>query len=106
MVPRLRETKQIVGNKYFGKRKTSGKYKHNYTNFNRTLEPDPNKLTFEFTLVTYDDSLLIVFAWKMHVYFGNAFNALQRHVGQHIGFNTTQKDFIIHLVKIFFLLIF
>lgn len=41
----------------------------------------------------------------MHVHFSDSFNALQRHVRQHIRFDTTQEHIVLHFVHVFFLVV-
>lgn len=55
----------------------------------------------EFTFRSDDNPSLGIGLWQMHVHLSDGFNSLQRHVRQHVRFDTPQEHVVLHFVHIF-----
>lgn len=56
----------------------------------------------KFARVRQHDAFLVVRRRQVHVHLGNCFNTLQRHVREHVAFDASQKDVVLHFVRLFF----
>lgn len=59
---------------------------------------DPLLQGFKLSIFCDDDFLFVVRLGKMHVHLADLLNALQGHVCQHVGFNASKEDIIVHLI--------